>query len=286
MSRAAHFRQVLKNLRRSRSATIGFTILILHIFVALLASVIAPYSPTDIDPLRSFQGPSFSHPFGSDQYGRDVLSRVIYGGRQALTFGISAAAIAVIIGGVVGLLMAYRGGFLDEIVLRVVDALLPIPGVLLLLVILTVFGSGRTVIVLAMALNYLPGAVRISRAAALDVTPREFVTAARARGERALPIVLREIRPNVMDVLLVEFAMRACWAILLISGLSFLGFGVNPPTPDWGLMIAENRAAMSIAPWATIFPIIALGSLVIAINLAADGFAKAIGIDLTRGGIH
>jgi peptide/nickel transport system permease protein len=139
------------------------------------------------------------------------------------------------------------------------------------------------VMILGIAVIYAPGVIRVARAAALAVARLDFVTAARARGERPASVVTREIQPNVVDVLLVEFAMRASWAILLVSALSFLGFGVNPPTPDWGLMIAENRSYISLAPWVTLSPVIALSLLVVGLNLAADGVAKALGFDATRG---
>lgn len=274
---------VWNNLRRSRSAMVGFAILGLQIAFAVLAPLLAPYSPTEINPAISFQGPTWLHPFGTDQYGRDVLSRVIYGGRIALVISVCATLIAVLSGAAIGLALGYVGGWLDEAGSRVLDAILSLPGILLLLVIITSLGSGTWVIILAMALHYAPGTARVARAAALDVIPQDFVTAARARGEGGVAIIAREIRPNVRDVMLVEFAIKASWALLLISALSFLGFGVSPPTPDWGLMIAENRSAISLAPWVTVFPVLALSTLVIGLNLASDGLAKALGLDLIRG---
>jgi peptide/nickel transport system permease protein len=168
--------------------------------------------------------------------------------------------------------------------MRVVDAILAVPPVLALLVIVTVLGTDPVVIVLAVTVVYGPGVVRVVRAAALDVVPRDYVTAARARGEGTFSVLLRDIGPNVLDVVLVEFAMRASWVVLLISSLSFLGFGANPPTPDWGLMVSENRSMLAVAPWTSIAPIIALSTLVIGLNMAADGLAKALGVDRAHGG--
>jgi peptide/nickel transport system permease protein len=283
VSRAGRAALVWRNLWRSRSAKIGLSLLGLQLVLALFAPLAAPYSPTNIDPARSFQGPTWVHPFGTDQFGRDVLSRVMYGGRLALAMALAATVVAVAAGALAGLWLAYAGRWLDELGTRVLDALLAVPGILVLLVIVTALGSGPLVIVLAMAVHYAPGVARVARASALDIVPRDFVAAARARGEGALSIVVREIRPNVTDVLLVEFAMRVSWAVMLISALSFLGFGVNPPTPDWGLMIAENRSAMQLAPWVSIFPLLALSTLVISLNLTADALAKATGVDLVRG---
>jgi peptide/nickel transport system permease protein len=280
--RGAYLRRIGASLLASRSGRIGIAILVAQLAVALLAPLIAPYSPTAIDPFASFQPPSREHWFGTDEYGRDVLSRVMYGGRTAIAMGFVATSVAVVLGTILGLLLGYAGGWLDEIGTRILDAILSLPGILVLLVMVTALGPGTTVIVLALIFLYTPGVARVVRAAALDVIPLDFVTAARARGERGLDISVREIQPNVRDVALVEFAMRASWAVMLLSALSFLGFGVNPPTPDWGLMISDNRAAISIAPWVTIFPLLALSTLVIGINLTADAIGRAVGLDLVK----
>jgi peptide/nickel transport system permease protein len=281
-TRLAHLRRIGAGVLASRSGRIGVAVLVAHVAIAILAPVLAPYSPTAIDPFASFQAPSREHWFGTDEFGRDVLSRVIYGGRTAMAMGFVATTVAVVLGTVLGLLLGYAGGWIDEIGTRILDAMLSLPGILVLLVMVTALGPGTTVIVGALILLYTPGVARVVRAAALDIIPLDFVTAARARGESGLDIAVREIQPNVRDVALVEFAMRASWAVMLLSALSFLGFGVNPPTPDWGLMIADNRAAISIAPWVTIFPLLALSTLVIGINLTADALGKAVGIDLVK----
>jgi peptide/nickel transport system permease protein len=160
-----------------------------------------------------------------------------------------------------------------------VDAVLSVPSILALLVVVSVLGTGAPVIILAATVVYCPAVIRVVRAAALSVVTLDYVTSARSRGESSWAIVRREIWPNVLDVVMVEFAMRASWIVLLISSLSFLGFGANPPTADWGLMIAENRTALAVIPWATVAPIIALATLIIGFNLAADGLAKARGVD-------
>lgn len=270
-------------LRGSPAALIGVVLLAAHLVIALLAPLIVPHSPTAIDPALALAPPSWAHPFGNDRFGRDIFSRVLLGGRIALAIALVGAALSVLLGGFVGVLLGYVGGAADEVAMRLVDALISIPGLLLLLVIVAGLGSGYAVILLAMVLSYAPGVTRVARSAAHEFVPRDFITAARARGEGAVPVVTRELWPNVLDVLLVEFAMRASWIVLAVSGLSFLGFGVNPPTPDWGLMIAENRSMLALAPWGVVFPIIAMGSLVVALNLVADGVAKALGLDRSRG---
>ena len=165
------------------------------------------------------------------------------------------------IGGTIGLFVAYARRTADEVSMRVVDAILAVPAILALLMVVTVFGSSVLVLVLAVIVIFAPAVVRVVRAAARQVVPLDFVTAAEARGEGRISVVLREIRPSIHDVLLVEFAIRASWAALVISALSFLGFGVSPPTADWGLMVAENRTLLSIAPWVSIAPVIALSTL-------------------------
>jgi peptide/nickel transport system permease protein len=236
-----------------------------------------------MDTSIAYSPPTAEHWFGTDRYGRDLFTRTLLGGRIALAIALVSAFLAVLIGGLVGVSLAYLGGLADEVVMRIVDAYISIPGLLLLLVIVTTLGSGYGMLVFALVISYTPGAIRVARAAAQEFIPRDFITAARARGERVFAVVTRELWPNVLDVLLVEFAMRSSWMVLAISGLSFLGFGVNPPTPDWGLMINENRQTLAIAPWGVLFPILAISTLVVSLNLVADGVAKAVGLDRSRG---
>lgn len=266
----------------SKTASIGLGLVALHILVAALAALLTPYSPTANDPASALLGPGPEHWAGTDALGRDVLTRVLYGGRYALAVSLTATACAVALGTVAGCAVALKGGRLDGAVMRVLDAVLSVPTILALLVIVAVLGAGPVVIVLAVTVLYAPQVVRVVRAAALGVAPLDYVTAARARGERTLSILVREVLPNIADVVAVEFAMRASWVVLLISSLSFLGFGANPPAPDWGLMVAENRTAMVVVPAATLAPIAALATLVLGLNLAADGLSKAWGVDRTK----
>jgi peptide/nickel transport system permease protein len=280
-------RRRLRAIRRAvagnRTALIGFTIVGLHALIALAAPLISPDSPVRNDGLNPIAGPSGAHLAGTDQLGRDVLSRTLYGGQIALTDTLLATACTIAVGTLLGCVVAYRRGWLDEIVMRLVDAVLSVPALLSLLVVVTVLGSHTWVLVLAITVVYAPAVARVVRAAALEVVPRDYVTAARARGERMLPILRREVLPNVLDIVLVECAMRASWVVLLVSSLSFLGVGANPPTPDWGLMVSDNSSMIAVAPWASLAPIIALASLVVGLNLAADGLSKALGVDRMRG---
>ncbi|MFJ1606346.1 ABC transporter permease [Streptomyces sp. NPDC088253] len=270
--------------RSSRAAVIGLAIVAVHILIALLAPLLTSYDPIANDSSHALLGPGWDHWAGTDQYGRDVLARVLYGGRYALGVSVAATLVTVALGTVVGCAAALRGGWFDDILGRVLDAVLAVPSILALLVVVTALGTGPAVIVLAIAVVYVPQVVRVVRGAALAVVPADYVTAARARGEGTWSILRREVLPNITDVVCVEFAMRASWVVLLISSLSFLGFGADPPTPDWGLMVAENRTAITVVPMASLAPIIALATLVVGLNLAADGLSKAWGVDRIREG--
>ncbi|MGW2958904.1 ABC transporter permease [Streptomyces sp. NPDC001220] len=273
-----------RGLRSSRTALVGLAVVAVHILVALLAPLLTSYHPIANDASHALLGPSWAHWAGTDQYGRDVLARVLYGGRYALGVSVAATLITVALGTVVGCAAALRGGWFDDLLGRVLDAILSVPSILALLVVVTALGTGPAVIVLAIAVVYVPQVVRVVRGAALAVVPMDYVTAARARGESTWAILRREVLPNITDVVCVEFAMRASWVVLLISSLSFLGFGADPPTPDWGLMVAENRTAITVVPMASLAPIIALATLVVGLNLAADGLSKAWGVDRIREG--
>ncbi|MGW7243526.1 ABC transporter permease [Streptomyces sp. NPDC054804] len=273
-----------RGLRSSRTALVGLAVVAVHILVALLAPLLTSYDPIANDASHALLGPSGAHWAGTDQYGRDVLARVLYGGRYALGVSVAATLITVALGTVIGCAAALRGGWFDDLLGRVLDAILSVPSILALLVVVTALGTGPAVIVLAIAVVYVPQVVRVVRGAALAVVPMDYVTAARARGESTWAILRREVLPNITDVVCVEFAMRASWVVLLISSLSFLGFGADPPTPDWGLMVAENRTAITVVPMASLAPIIALATLVVGLNLAADGLSKAWGVDRIREG--
>jgi peptide/nickel transport system permease protein len=241
-----------------------------------------PYSPTKIDSEILTQSPTSEHLFGTDSFGRDVLTRVLLGGRIALLITLTAGALALTWGGLSGIVLGFVGGVIDEAMMRVVDAMLALPSLFLYLLVISALGTSNTVLILMLAFRSGISIVRIARSATLDFVARDFITAARARGERTWNVVLRELLPNVLDVLMVQWAMRWSWMLLSFSGLSFLGFGITPPTPDWGLMIAENRTRLAMAPWASVFPMLALSTLVIGINLAADALAKAVGLDRSR----
>ncbi|MDP7358874.1 MAG: ABC transporter permease [Pseudomonadales bacterium] len=257
----------------------GLILVAFHIALAIVSPAIAPYDFRELSAQIILNEPSSEHWFGTDNLGRDIFTRTMLGGRQALLVTTISTTLAIIWGGLLGILFGLVGGRLDELLMRLVDAFLCLPWILVLLLIVVMVGSGPVVLIPTLGFFYGIPVIRMARAATHDVVALDFVTAARARGEARSTIVRRELLPNVLDVLLVEGAMRWSWMLLAFSSLSFLGFGVTPPTPDWGLMISDSRSFMSIAPWVALPPIVALSSLIIGINLSADALAKALGID-------
>ncbi|HAW47908.1 ABC transporter permease [Roseovarius sp. A46] len=282
LSTAGRARGVLRDMMARPSGAIGLTLVTLHLALALASPWIVPYDYKSMDATGTLTGPSAAHWLGTDHLGRDVLTRVMLGGREALVITGIATPVAMIWGGLTGVWLGLRGGWPDEVAMRVVDAFLALPGILPLLVLITVFGTGGEVLLPTLAFFFGIPVIRVARAAAHEVVARDFVSAARARGHRPFDIVRREILPNVTDTLLVEGAMRWSWMLLGFSALSFLGFGVAPPRPDWGLMVSDARVYMSLAPLGVIAPVVALSTLIIGINLTADALAKTLGLDRSR----
>ena len=272
-------RTVLWDVMSRPSGAIGLSLVVFHVLLALTSPLYVPYDFKTMNSMLMLMPPSSEHWLGTDHLGRDVLTRVLLGGREALLVTGVATPIAVVWGGFMGILFGLVGGRIDEVLMRVVDAFLSLPWILKMLVLIVTFGSGIEVLIPTLAFFYGIPVIRIARAATHDVVARDFISAAKARGHGRMTIIRRELVPNVLDTLMVEGAMRWSWMLLAFSSLSFLGFGVSPPTPDWGLMIADARGFMSFAPWGVLGPVIALSSLIIGINLTADALAKALGID-------
>ena len=270
---------VLSAMPSRTSGLVGLILVAFHIVLAIVAPLIAPYDFKELSAQIILNAPSSEHWFGTDNLGRDILTRTMLGGRQAILVTTISTIIAIIWGGLLGVLFGLVGGRLDELLMRLVDAFLCLPWILVLLLIVVMVGSGPVILILTLGFFYGIPVIRMARAATHDVVALDFVTAARTRGEARSTIVRRELLPNVLDVLLVEGAMRWSWMLLAFSSLSFLGFGITPPTPDWGLMISDARSFMSIAPWTALPPVVALSSLIIGINLSGDALAKALGID-------
>ena len=271
--------EVLKTMASKPSGFIGLAILFFHVGLAISSPLFVPYDYKAINPSLMLQAPSADYWFGTDSLGRDVFTRTALGGRTALVVTFFGSLIALLWGGLLGIFCGLVGGKIDDVVMRIVDAFLSIPWILAMLLIVSLLGTSTEVLIPALGFFYGKGIVRVARAATHDVIAKDFITSAKARGHNNLSIIWNEILPNVRDAILVEGAMRWSWMLLGFSSLSFLGFGVSPPTPDWGLMISNARGLMSFAWWAVISPIVGLSSLIIGINLTADAFAKALGID-------
>ena len=271
--------EIIYTMASRPSGLIGLTILLFHVVLAVTSPLYAPHDFKAIDPSLMLLPPSSEYWFGTDSLGRDVFTRTILGGRTALTVTFFGSIIALLWGGALGIFCGLVGGRIDDVVMRIIDAFLSIPWILAMLLIVSLLGTSTIVLIPALGFFYGKGIVRVARAATHDVIAKDFIVSARARGHGNLSIIWNEILPNVRDAIMVEGAMRWSWMLLGFSSLSFLGFGVSPPTPDWGLMISNARGLMSFAYWAVLAPIVGLSSLIIGINLTADAFAKALGID-------
>jgi peptide/nickel transport system permease protein len=264
-----------------QSFRIGLVILLVHLIVAATGPFWAPYGFSQMGTGIPLSGMSWAHPFGVDQLGRDVFSRVVHGSHIVILLSLSGTAIGLVVGAVLGLLSGYVGGWLDNLLQRFLESLISIPFLVLALIAIASAGpelSGNPVlVVLVVALVYAPRIARMARAAAMDIATRDYVTVARLRGESAWSVMRRELLPNATGVLLVEFALRAGYAPVLVGSLGFLGFGIRPPTPEWGLMISENRALIIITPITVLGPGLALASLVVGLNLFTEGLARILG---------
>jgi peptide/nickel transport system permease protein len=268
------------------SARIAAVVLVVYLLVAISATWWAPYGPSTTGVGIPFSGSSSAHLFGCDQLGRDVFSRVMCGTRSVLFLALTSTFIALLIGGSIGLASGLVGGWIDELLMRFFETIISIP--LLVLALLAIAAAGPTaagsswLLIGVVVLVYAPRIARMARGVAVDLVTRDYVTVARSRGESVRSIVWRELTPNAAGVLLVEFGVRAGYAPILISSLGFLGFGAQPPSPEWGLMISENRAALTTAPLTVLAPSAALALLVISLNLVTDGIARAIGRSVER----
>lgn len=258
-------------LQRNPTAVVGLAVVSAYLFLALVGEWVAPYAYTEQHLSDALQPPSMRYWFGTDQFGRDILSRVIVGSRSMIVLALGATALALALGAVTGVVAAYFGGWIDELLMRVADVMLAFPALLLALLILSTLGSDLIYLIICIGVVFAPAIARVVRSVVLELRTREFVEAARMIGSSHSRIMQREILPNLLSTLLVETAIFFGYAILVGSGLGFLGMGVQPPSPDWGLQVNDGRNFLLTAPWVVLFPALAISSLVIAVNLLADG---------------
>jgi peptide/nickel transport system permease protein len=269
-------RDAWRRLLRSKSAIVGGTILLAIMIGALLAPLISPYDPIKTSQRTSLEAPSATHPMGTDRFGRDVLTRVLWGGRLSLPVGFVSVVIAAVIGVAFGLVAGFYGGWIDAVIMRCVDLLLAFPGILLALAIVAILGASLLNLMIAVGIASIPDYVRITRGTVLTLKEREFVLAARTIGARNLALLLRHILPNVLGPLIVLATLGMASAIITGSALSFLGLGIKPPTPEWGNMLSEGREFLQRAWWVAFFPGLAIMLTVFAINLLGDGLRDAL----------
>lgn len=278
----SQWRIVGRQLRRNRAAMIGATIIALEVLIAVFAPIVAPYEPLKQNPRAALQAPSAEHYFGTDDTGRDLFSRVVYGTRISLRIGLISVAIGGGIGVVLGLIAGYRGGFSDALIMRLMDLLLAFPGILLALAIIAILGPGLFNVMIAVGVGGIPVYTRVARASTLAIREREYVVGARATGCGDLRILARYILPNVLPPLIVLATLGIAGAILTAAGLSFIGLGAVPPTPEWGAILTLGRKYINQAWWYTTFPGIAIIVTVLGINMLGDALRDALDPKLRR----
>jgi peptide/nickel transport system permease protein len=269
-------RYVLRSLRRSPTFLVGAGILLFWVFMALFSVHVTRYGPLAVDPLHSLRAPSGVHWFGTDEVGRDVLSRTLAGAATVLVIAPLATLLCLLLGGGIGLISGYVGGTRDEVIMRLVDVVLALPVIVAAIVAVAALGRSIPVIILVIGVLFSPPVARTIRAATVSERQKEYVQAARLRGEPPLYILVSEILPNILSPVIVEGTVRLGYAVFTAAGLAFLGFGVQPPSPDWGLTISTDSAYIQTAWWTVLFPALALASLVVGANLLADGVRKAV----------
>jgi peptide/nickel transport system permease protein len=264
--------------RRFPAAAVGGGLLGIHVLLALLGPTLAPYHYAELHILHTLEPPSRQFLGGTDQFGRDLLSRVMWGARATLAVAAASTLIGVALGVAVGMIGGYYRGIVDEILMRIVDALMALPSLLLAMLILTTLGSHPLYVVIGIAIVFMPRSARMVRGVALSLAASDFVDAARLRGESAGYIIVREMLPNAWTPIIVEVSIRFGYAILLATSLGFLGLGAGPPTPDWGLMINEALSFLDQAPWLAILPAVAIATVVVGANLVGDGIREALAV--------
>lgn len=270
--------EVWMRLCRNKMAMIGLAILLLLVFCAIFADQLADYETLVIkqDMSIRLQGPSAEHWLGTDEYGRDILARLIHGSRISLVVGLVSVSISLVVGGLCGALAGYYGGIVDNVIMRVMDVLLAVPSILLSITIVAAFGTNLFNVMVAIGMSSVPGYARIVRAAVLSIKDQEFVESSRSIGTGTLRIILQEIIPNCLAPIIVQATLGVASAILSTASLSFIGLGVQQPVPEWGAMLSGGRTFMRDAIHLTVFPGLAIVITVLALNLLGDGLRDAL----------
>jgi peptide/nickel transport system permease protein len=267
---------------RNRGAVFGLAVFLVIVFMALFAPVLAPYDPLAQGVGPANQGPTWAHWAGTDSFGRDMLSRIIYGARIALAVGIVSVVIALVVGVALGLAAGYYGGWADVVIMRVMDGLFAFPIIILAIAMMAVMGFGVKNVIIAVAVGFIAPFARVTRADVLAVKEEPYIEAARLGGVSSLAIIVRHVLPNVTAPIIVQAALRVSGAIITEAGLSFLGLGPPPPTPVWGSMIAEGRNFIVMAPHISTIPGLALMVTIVGLNLLGDGLRDTLDPRLRR----
>jgi peptide/nickel transport system permease protein len=271
INRPSRNRRLLRRLLHTGNITFGASVLLIIIALAVLVPVISPYDPLEVTAAERLQPPSTLHIFGTDDFGRDVLTRVLYGAQLSLQVGLISVALASITGSILGILAGYYGGRLDSLIMRFIDVLLAFPSILLALAIVAILGRSLPNVMLAVGVSTIPLYTRVVRASTLSIKQVDFILAARAIGCPPWRIMASHILPNVIAPIIVVTTNGVAGAIISGAALGFLGLGALPPTPEWGIMLSEGRAYLRAASWVTTFPGLAIMVTVMAINLLGDG---------------
>jgi peptide/nickel transport system permease protein len=288
MMRVQRIRDAASIVFASKTATVGLVIVIFWLVVAVFAPLLTPYTPLEQDWKAPNQGPSAAHILGTDELGRDLWSRLIYGARVVLVIlpisehfwlpggtALWGVFAALLVGMTLGLVSGYYGGWIDEVVMRLLDAMMAVPIILLFLLIMTALGASALNVVIAITIVGTPGIARLVRSLALDIRTREYIRASETRGEDPWYIMFLEILPNARGPIIVDAMLRVGYAIFAMGTLGFLGLGLPPPSPDWGSMVAKGREfILAGSPWAALWPSLAIASLVVGLNLLADGLRE------------
>lgn len=275
-----------KRLLKNKAATIGGFLILFFVITSIVVTLFGPsflkYDPVQVDVLNKLQSPSKEHWFGTDNFGRDIFTRILYGMGLTLKVGFYSVTLGGVIGVVLGIVSGYFGGMVDTIIMRLMDVLLAFPGILLALAIVSVLGGSLTNVIIAVSIFSVPAFARIVRGSTLSVRKLEYIDAVRALGASNFRIIFKHILPNVMSPIIVQVTLRIATAILTASGLSFLGLGAQPPEPEWGAMLNDGRTYMKQAPHIIMFPGIMIVIVVLAFNIFGDGLRDALDPKMKR----
>ena len=267
---------LIRRLARNKGAKIGSVTITLFVILAVFGPYFTPYDPYEVDLRESLTPPSMVHPLGTDMLGRDILTRIVYGARISLTIGLVVVGIALAFGVVLGTVAGYFGGVIDEAVMRIMDIMLSFPPILLAIAIISAIGPGLYNLMVAVGIATIPVFARVARGSVLSVKENTYIDAARASGESSFQIMFQHILPNALAPIVVVATLRISSSILTAASLSFLGLGIQPPTPDWGVMVSDGRGLLRMAPYVATFPGLAIMFAVIGFNLFGEGLNDAL----------